>query len=198
MLIVLVIVPIVAYALVKIFLYKNRYKLLSSNLKVKNDEYYDIETCTNKDNYIEHSIVRQRNIVANKDQISEDIKESTTKKEYKILPRPYGVNQGLSKHVIATTNCGSLNRNLLNNYSDAKVCHNVANVISDNDVTNQLLNSNPIVDLTIHKSSIINNYGNDSVYVKSQYQSSLNQYGLIASVALKELRLNYYNYSHYI
>lgn len=177
---VLVVVPIVVYALLKIFLFRSRYKFFSSNLKVKNDENYDIEYCANKDNYIEHSIIRQRNIVAIKDLMTADMKETTTKKEYNILPRPYGVKQGLCKHVTTTTHSDSINRNH----------NNVADVKSENDVSNQLLNSKPIVDLTVNKTIITYNSGNNVIDVKSQCQPSLCQHGLIASVALKDLRLD--------
>lgn len=178
----IIVAPIIVYAILKCFLAKHRYKILCPVQKVKNDESHDVELCGNSDSTYEHSIIRQRNSIANKDQTTMDVKESNAKKlsqkEYNILPRPNGVNQGLYKNT-KPTSCNHIDDT--KNYGPVEVKHDI-------EVSNQLLNSKPLVDLSSSKTCITNNASTSFNDTKSQTLIFFNQCGLITSVDLKDLR----------
>lgn len=188
--------PLIVVCAVLIFFSSNsKYRKLCPNHKIKDDECCDIEFGVHKDSSIEYSVIRQRNSVSNKDQMS-DISAKKQHKEYSILPRPNGVNQGhngvtqgLLKHTNVVNNCDFINTNHTNNSVDAKIDNPIeVRFKYYTEVANHLLNSRPLVDLTLdnNKTCITNNTINSSNDMR--YQSSLNHSCLITSVALKDLR----------
>lgn len=196
-----IIVPVIVYTILKFCLSKSLYKKWFPNQKIKDDDNCDVEFGMNNDRSIDHGIIRQRSSVTSKDQPT-DANPNKLQKEYNILPRPIGVNKGhnntgthkLLKQMNSENSfdiLGTNNAVNANNSISTKM-HNQIQVNHDvTEVSNKLLNSKPLVDLTLNNSNnniavahIVNNTANTYNDMKSQ-----SQYGLIQSVALKDLRL---------
>ena len=196
---VVIIVPVIVYTILKFCLSKSLYKKWFPNQKIKDDDNCDVEFGMNNDRSIDHGIIRQRSSVTSKDQPT-DANPNKLQKEYNILPRPIGVNKGhnnVGTHkLLKQTNSenifdflGTYNAINANNSISTKMYNQVQVNHDVTEVSNQLLNSKPLVDLTLNNSNnntahFVNNTANTYNDMKSQ-----SQYGLIESVALKDLRL---------